>query len=168
MPAKVTSGDSLPIHEFTYSFSVTSNMTSYSHWYHSIKLIHCDAPQRDVLSDKMVLWVVTHIFYFMLCQSSLLSAVISFIQRQIVVWWKYVNCAAINLIQNHPPGTTLGTRLEGGKNPPPGTIIVYNTLPSGQNRESKAHPRDIKLENFTNVSKNSDTIWNEKLCGLNK
>ena len=28
--------------------------------------------------------------------------------------------AAINFIQNHPPGT----RLEGGKNPPPGTTIV--------------------------------------------
>ena len=71
MPAKVT-GDSLLIHEFTYSlfiglYSVTSNMTGYSHWYHSIKLIHCGAPQKDVLSDEMVFWVVTHSFYFMLC-----------------------------------------------------------------------------------------------------
>ena len=58
MPAKVT-GDSLLIHEFTYPLfiglrSVTSNMTDYSHSYHSIKLNHCPAPQRDVLSDKMV------------------------------------------------------------------------------------------------------------------
>ena len=58
MPAKVTGG-SLLIHEFTYSLFiglswVTSNMTGYSHSYHSIKLIHCGAPQRDVLSDKMV------------------------------------------------------------------------------------------------------------------
>ena len=58
MPAKVT-GDSLLIHEFTYSLfiglrSVTSNMTGYSHSYHSIKLNHCRALQRDVLSDKMV------------------------------------------------------------------------------------------------------------------
>ena len=56
---KVT-GDSLLIHEFAYSLfiglcSVTSNMTGYSHSYHSIKLIHCGAPQRDVLSDQMVL-----------------------------------------------------------------------------------------------------------------
>ena len=56
---KVT-GDSLLIHAFAYSLlislcSVTSNMTSYSHSYHSIKLIHCGVPQRDVLSDKMVL-----------------------------------------------------------------------------------------------------------------
>ena len=55
---KVT-GDSLLIHEFAYSLfiglcSVTSNMTSYFHSYHSIKLIHCGAPQRDVLSDKIV------------------------------------------------------------------------------------------------------------------
>ena len=60
MPAKVT-GDSLVIHEFTYSLfiglcSVTSNMTGYSHSYHSIKLmiIHCGAPQRDVLSDVLI------------------------------------------------------------------------------------------------------------------
>ena len=85
MPAKVT-GDSLPFHEFTYTLfigirSVTSNMTSYSHSYHSIKLIHCGVPQRDVLSDKMVFWVVTHSFYFMLCQSSLSSTVISFVYK---------------------------------------------------------------------------------------
>ena len=56
---KVT-GDSLLIHEFAYSLfislcSVTSNMIGHSHSYHSIKLIHCRVPQRDVLSDKMVL-----------------------------------------------------------------------------------------------------------------
>ena len=42
---------------FTYSLFiglclVTSDMTSYSHSYHLIKLIHCSAPQRDVMSDK--------------------------------------------------------------------------------------------------------------------
>ena len=66
MPSKVMGG-SLLIHEFTYSLfiglcSVTSNMTGYSHSYHSIKLIQCSAPQRHVLSDE----VVTHIFYFVL------------------------------------------------------------------------------------------------------
>ena len=87
---KVT-GDSLLIHAFACSLFiglclVTSDMTGYSHPYHSIKLIHCGAPQRDVLSDKMVFSVVTHSFYFMLCWSSLLSTVISFvIQRQMVV-----------------------------------------------------------------------------------
>ena len=49
-------GDSLLIHEFAYSLliglcSVTSNMTCYSHSYHSIKLIHWGAPQRDLLSN---------------------------------------------------------------------------------------------------------------------
>ena len=58
MPAKAT-GDSLLIHEFTYSLFiglslVTSNMTGYSHSYHSIKLIHSGASKKDVLSDKMV------------------------------------------------------------------------------------------------------------------
>ena len=53
-----------------------------------------------------------------------------------------------------PPGHD----LKGAKTLPPGIITVYKTLPSGQNRESKPHPRDIKLENFTNISMNSDTI----------
>ena len=79
-------GDSLLIHEFAYSlfiglFSVTSNMIGYSDSYHSIKLIHCGAPQRDALSDKVVLLVVTHSFCFVLCQSSLLNTVISFVYK---------------------------------------------------------------------------------------
>ena len=54
---KVT-GDSLLIHEFAESLfiglcSVASNMTDYSHSYHSIKLIHCGGPQRDVLNEKV-------------------------------------------------------------------------------------------------------------------
>ena len=78
---KVT-GDSLLIHEFAYSLyiglcSVTSNMTGYSRSYHSIKAIYCGAPQRDVMSDKMV----THSVYFMLCQSSLSSTVITFVYK---------------------------------------------------------------------------------------
>ena len=85
MPAKVT-GDSVLIHEFTYSLFiglclVNSNMTGYSNSYHSIKLIYCGAPQRDVLSDKMVFSLVTRSFYFMLCQPYLLSTVISFVYK---------------------------------------------------------------------------------------
>ena len=54
--------------------------------------------------------------------------------------------AGINFIQNHPPpGQTPGTRLEGSKNPPPGTIIVS---PSGQNREWKAPPPGHKVRKF--------------------
>ena len=79
-------GDSLLIHKFTYSLFiglclVTSNMTRYAHSYHSLKLIYCGAPQRDVLSDKMVFRVVTHSFYFMLCQSYLSSTVIIFVYK---------------------------------------------------------------------------------------
>ena len=36
-----------------------------------------------------------------------------------------------------PPGQTPGTRLEGGKNPPPGTIIVYKNPPPGTKRGVK-------------------------------
>ena len=85
---------------FTYSLfidlcSASSNMTGYSHSYHSIKLIHCSAPQRDVLSDKMVFWVVTHSFYFMLCQSYLLSTVTSFVYKE-KWWWLifFISCFA--------------------------------------------------------------------------
>ena len=40
---------------------------------------------------------------------------------------KWTHYAGINFIHNHPPGT----RLEGSKNPPLGTIIVYKNLPLG-------------------------------------
>ena len=40
-----------------------------------------------------------------------------------------------------PPGQVSGTRLEGSKNPPPGTSFCTKTLHLGQYRESKApHP----------------------------
>ena len=60
LPEIKVAGDSLLIHAFAYSllvgvYLVISDMTGYSHSCHSIKLIHCDAPQRDVLSDKMAL-----------------------------------------------------------------------------------------------------------------
>ena len=57
--------------------------------------------------------------------------------------------ASINFIQNHSPS---------------GQSLRAKTLPSGQNKESKAPPRYIKLENFTNVSVNSDTIFETKSC----
>ena len=41
-----------------------------------------------------------------------------------------------HFIHNHPPGT----RFEGSKNSPPGQSWCTKTLPSGQNRESKAPP----------------------------
>ena len=54
-------GDSLLIHACadTYyslvSVALSPNVTSYPHSCHLIKLIHCGTPQKDVLSDKMVL-----------------------------------------------------------------------------------------------------------------
>ena len=52
------------------------------------------------------------------------------------------------------PRTTPLDMTAKGKNPPP-----------KQNKDSKPHSQDIKLENFTNVF---DTILNKKLFGLNK
>ena len=47
--------------------------------------------------------------------------------------------AGINFIRNHlSPPPPPGTRLEGGKNHPPGQSLCTRPLPSGQNRESKA------------------------------
>ena len=56
---KVT-GSSFLIHAFACSLfiglcSVTSNMIGHFHSHHAIILIHCGAPLRDVLSNKMVL-----------------------------------------------------------------------------------------------------------------
>ena len=75
--------------------------------------------------------------------------------------------AAINFIKNQPPPPpprqAPETRLEEGEN-----HCVRKPFPRDKTGSQMPHPRDIKLENFTNVSINSDTIWNEKLCGLNK
>ena len=60
-------------------------MTGYSQSCRSTKLIHWGAPKRNVLSDKIVLGVAIHIFYFMLYYSSLLSTVISFVYKD--KWW---------------------------------------------------------------------------------
>ena len=51
-----------------------------------------------------------------------------------------MNNAGINFIQNHPPppGQTPGTRLEGSKNPPPGTIIVYKNPSPGTKQGVKS------------------------------
>ena len=49
-----------------------------------------------------------------------------------------------------PPGHD----LKGEKIVPPGQSLCTKALPSGQNKESKATPRYINLENFTNVSIN--------------
>ena len=75
--------------------------------------------------------------------------------------------AGINFIQNHPPPS--GTRLEESKNHPPrDNHCVQKPFPRDKTGSQKPHPWDIKSKNFTNVSINSDTIQNEKLCGLNK
>ena len=73
-------------------------MTGYSHSYQLIKLIHCSALQRVVLSDKIMFGVVTHSFYFMLCQSYLLSAVISFVYKD--KWWFDESMSVIFYLEN--------------------------------------------------------------------
>ena len=45
------------------------------------------------------------------------------------------NNAGINFIHNHPPP---GTRLEGSKNPPLGTIIVYKNPPLRTEQAAKS------------------------------
>ena len=75
--------------------------------------------------------------------------------KSVEIWGTY---AGINFIHNHPPW----------KNPRDTTWREQKSSPRDNTESQKPHLRDIKLENFTNVSINSDTIWNEKLCGLNK
>ena len=84
-----TAGDSLLIHASAYPlfvgvYSVRSDMTGYSHSCHWIKLIYCGCTSKRCIEycHKLCLqrqMVTTHIFYFMLCQSSLLNTVISFV-----------------------------------------------------------------------------------------
>ena len=63
------------------------------------------------------------------------------------------------MYQFHPKSSPPGHDLKGAKPIPPGQSFCTKTLPSGQKTGSqKPHPRDIKLENFTNISMNSDTI----------
>ena len=52
-----------------------------------------------------------------------------------------------------------GTRLKGSKNPPPWDNHCVQK-PSPRNRTGSQNPHlwDIELENFTNISINSDTI----------
>ena len=57
-----------------------------------------------------------------------------------------------------PPGQTPWTRLEGIKTLPRDNHCVQKPFPWDKTGNQKPHPRDIKLENFTNVSINSDTV----------
>ena len=59
---------------------------------------------------------------------------------------------SITIPQDKPLG------LEGAKTLPLGQSLCTKTLPSGQNKEQKPYPQDIKLVNFTNISVNSDII----------
>ena len=59
-----------------------------------------------------------------------------------------------------------GHNLKGAKTLPRDNYCVQKPSPRDRTGSQNPHSRDIKLENFTNT--NSDNMWNEKLCGLNK
>ena len=71
--------------------------------------------------------------------------------------WKTSDNAGINFIQNHPPPPP-GHDLKGTKPSPRDNHCVQKPSPGDKTGSQKPHPRGIKLENFTNVSINSDTI----------
>ena len=75
-----------------------------------------------------------------------------------------VSISSITIPRDKPPGYD----LNGAKTFPRDNYCVQRPSPRDRKGSQKPHPWDIKLENFTNISMNSDTIWNEKLCGLNK
>ena len=97
-PIKV-GGSSMLIHAFAYSLFVgiylfISNMTGYSLSCHSIKIIYWGTPERDVLSDNMVLIVSgdSYFFiYFMLCH-------ISFVYKD--NWWFHEGKSIIFCMEN--------------------------------------------------------------------
>ena len=55
--------------------------------------------------------------------------------------------AGINFIQNHSPGHY----SKGAKTLPRENYCVQNPSPRHKTGSQKPHPRDIKLENFTNT-----------------
>ena len=65
--------------------------------------------------------------------------------------------ASINFTQNHPQDKSPGHNLKGAKIPWD-NHCVQKPSPRDKTESQKPHPWDIKLENFTNVSINSDTI----------
>ena len=89
----------------------------------------------------MVFWVVTNSFHFMLCQSSLLSTVVSFLYKE-KWWWLIFLFHALQ--QRGKPG--IGQFLRG-------------SLPRLTN------DRDTKYEKLTSVS--FDLLWSEK-CKQNR
>ena len=107
--------------------------------------------QRHLYTDPDgIMAILCPSFYF----NSLTKALILFhlFERGRVLY------AAINFIQNNPPRDKPPVHVDLKGANPPGQSSCTKTLPSEQNRESKAPPRDIKLENLTNISLNSDTI----------
>ena len=75
-----------------------------------------------------------------------LSSSLSYGQKtsRVVLNTPWAGDSYLSRYQFHPkpssPGQTPRTRLEGGKNPSPGQSLCTETLPSVQNRESKAPP----------------------------
>ena len=57
-----------------------------------------------------------------------------------------------------PPGFPTGHDLKGAKPSHRDNHCVQKPSPRDKTGSQKLHPWDIKLENFTNVSINSDTI----------
>ena len=79
------------------------------------------------------------------------------------------NYSGIDFIQKHPPPTLTNPRdttWRKQKLSPRHNHSVQKPSPQDRTGSQKPHSRDIRLENFANISRTSNTIWNEKLCGL--
>ena len=73
---------------------------------------------------------------------------------------KLLGCfAGINFIQTPPArDKPPGNNLKGAKPSPRDNHCVQKPSPQDKTGSQKPHPWDIKLRNFANVSRNSDTI----------
>ena len=87
-------------------------------------------------------------------------------KKMVACWLGFPN-AGINFIHNNLPQPRDMTWREQ-KPSPRYNYCVQKPSPRDRKGSQKPHSRDIKLEYFTNISINSDTIRSEKLCGLNK
>ena len=90
--------------------------------------------------------------------------------KTVIYFWNWLNTVMQVSISSKtiPPKTNPQETTRREQKPSPEDHCVQKPSPHDRTGNQKPHPRDLELVNFTNISINSFTIWNEKLCGLNK
>ena len=122
-------------------------MRNFTPWWQDMQLVPCHSTNFQAYDDKSSLVPCKSLngktfdrgSRFTICsylQNLAIGTLLTPVLPQLPNSFKtYESYAGINFIQNHQ---TPGTRLEGSKNPPPGTIIVYKNPPLGTKQGVKS------------------------------